>query len=311
MSRDTPSLLFGALNQTLAFRVPHGRPTSGTFRVFGDTTGDEGEVEFEGPVSIDAVSTAVASASGASQSDPRRVNLASVVGVAIGRKYLLAEDARQEWGEVVEIGTGYVRLRHALLGDYTTAATFKSTYAFASVDSAWAADDANLGDVSDPNPDYRVRWDLQVGGAKFLAYSYFDLVRSPTQHRVDIADLNLRWPGLADSIPVEYRVDQGRVLIDEALRLVRMDMVRVGLDVDSARDDDQVDELVILAGLRLLAEGGMHPRTMSAGEFVQLTQGNYERFFEQHVQASLRIAVAVGSDSGRDPGRQAEPYWEK
>lgn len=308
--RRHDDIVWNVTGQSLRYRAPQGRPTSADFAVFADGTGDDGTAEFSGTATVDAVDTTVSSASGAQQADPRKVSLASTAGIVVGRKYLLTENSATEWGEVLSIHSGHVRMRDRLLGDYTAAATFQGCDLTAAVDATWVADRNNLSDLADPNPDYRVRWAITIGGAVVPAYSYFELVRAPRALAVDLLDVSARWPGLAEMLDVTDRGDQARTLIESASRIVRVDLAGIDLNDTAIMEDETLDEAIVRAARMVLAEAGIHPRAFSAGEYVAIATGSYERFVEQNFRVRLRAPIASGADSGAE-SRQAAPYWEK
>ena len=116
--------------------------------------------------------------------------------------------------------------------------------------------------------------------------------------------------GFNDFLPVEYQPDQGRALIDSAWRSVQSKLAALRIDSDAFRDDQFVDELVIMRALYMLAMGGWHPLGMSSGEYIAETRTDYERFIEQHLQVKLTHPVAQGSSAGVVPVR-ALPLWSK
>lgn len=311
MARTTADIIYGVASQELVHRVLAGRATSATFEVFEDYANDGTTPEFSGTATVDSVSTTVDAASGVSTTDPQRISLASTAGIVTGRKYLLSENSKQEWVDPIEIvSADHIRIRHPLRNDYTTAATFVGTAITAAVDDAWAAAETNLSDHLDPSPDYRVRWEILVNGETKVEYSYFDLVRSTVTYGVDIDDVNARAPGLHDSLPVEYQEEQGRPLLESAWRSVQAKLASLKIDTDAVRDDQFIDELVILRSLYMLAMGGWKPLGMSSGEYITETRTDYERFIEQHLQVVLAHPVASGSGSGVAQVR-ALPYWSR
>jgi hypothetical protein len=310
MARRTERVIYGVTGQSLLYRVPQGRPSAATFKVFADAAGDDGTEEFSGAATVDAVNTTVSSASGATEDDPRRINLASTASIVAGRKYRLSEGQLVEWAEVLSVGTGFVRVRDRLMNDYTTAAVFASTYLSASIDATWVADDANLSDLSDPNPDYRIRWLVTVGGADTLAYSYFDFVRAPYIHAIDLGDVGARFPGVAEILDAGDRLDQARSIIESAARVVRLELATLELSDAAILEDERLDEAVTLAALMVIAHGGTHPRQFTAMEYVQLKTDQFDRFIDKNFRASLKPPVAAGSDSAAER-RAAAPFWEK
>jgi hypothetical protein len=300
--RKTASIQYGVATQTLEYRVPQGRPTSATFKVLSDYAGDDDEVEFEGTATVESVNTVVDATCGASSANPNKVSLTATTGITVNRKYLLSEGSKQEWVQPVEIvSADYIIARYPLKNDYTTAATFVGTHITAAVDDTWVALEENLSNHLDPNPDYRVRWEILVSSATHIAYSYFDLERSPVVHQVDIDDINARCPGLYDSIPTEYRVDQGRPLIESAWRAVRLHLASLNIDVEAIREDEVLDQLVILSARVVLATGGWRPKGYdSLAQYIDETRKDYDRFFEQHFAVTLKHKLAVGTSGGAE-----------
>lgn len=318
--RSTTSLTFGVAGQTLELRAQQGRPTAVTFAAYRDVTLDGGTAEFSGTATIDTVNTTVSQASGDGQTDPQQVFLSSTAGILTRRKYLLSEASKAEWVEPIEIQPTYIRVRQQLANAYTTAATFVGTTMIASVDDTWAATPGKLSYLQDTNPDYRCRWVYTVAGVQYVTYSFFDLVRERVLHDVDLDDVNARVPGLADSLPKEYRPTNGRELIDSAWRMVRARLLAAGLQPDVMRDDEGLDEMVILGALKILADGGWRPPAMDLQTFVQTASKNFEDFFQINYAASLRRAVTVEISgtvingmrvASFDDERAFLPYWRK
>ncbi len=308
--RSTTDIVFGVTGQSLAYRVPQGRATSATFKVFDAFADDDATADFSGSATVDSVTTTLTATSGDGTTDATKVNL-STTSIVIGKQYLLAEGQRNEWVEPVQVETGYFYARHPLKGSYTTAATFVGTTITAAVDATWVAATANLSDHMDQNPSYRVRWEVLVGSSTYVSYTYFDLVRAAVTHQVDADDINTRAPGYFDQIPIEYRAEQGRPVIDSAWRSAQADLTRLQIDTDAIRDDQFLDELVIRRTLCVLAMGGWRPAGFaSVNEYIEATTTSYDRFLEQHVQATLTHKLATGSGGGAEIVAP-KAYWSK
>lgn len=286
--RRTDELHFNVTGQTVAILVKDGRPTSATFAVQRNYSLDDDTPQFSGTATVDAVSTTTTVAAGQGEADPRRIDLTSTTGIQVGRRYRLSGLGLVEWVDVVEIGSGFVRVRHNLENDYAVASTFVSTYLTAAVNSTFIADAAKLSDTADTVPDYRVVWTILVNSTTVLAYSFFDVVRAPISYGVELSDITDRAPGLHESLPLEQRAEQGRQLLDATWRALRADLVKIGVDVNTLRDHEAVDELMVRLALRLLAEGGWHPTQASWAEYVALTTANYDRFFEAHFAVAIK-----------------------
>lgn len=299
--RSTTDIVYGVTGQTLALRVLEGRPSSATFKVFNDFDSDDATPEFSGTATVDSVSTTVSGASGPSQADPQKILLTSTTGITIGSKYLLSESAKQEWVLPVEVTATYIRVRHPLRSDYTTSATFVSTGLTAAVDSTWVADLTNINSLIDSNPGYRVRWVIVVSGVTYVYYTFFDLVRASVGYQVDLSDLNDRAPGLVDSCPTEYQIDQGRPLLDAAWRSVQARLSAMRIDTDALRNDAITDELVILRALNMLACAGWRPVNFdSLSEYIAVTQAQYDRFLEQHFLIAQPHKMDTGTTGASD-----------
>jgi hypothetical protein len=297
--RRTTAITYGIAGQTLSLRVLTGKPTSATFKVVRQYSLDETTPEFSGTASVDAVDTTVTTTSGLGQEDPTLLTVGSTTSVVNGRRYDLAQNGLIEWVDVVEvISATSVRVRFPLQRSYASGATFKGTYLSAAVDNTWSATLNKLSDLVDTAPDYRAIWTVTVGGAQVVLYSFFDLVRTPASVHVDIADLNERAFGLVDSMPLEYRAENGRPIIDGAYRKVRADLIAQGIVPDSWRDDEAMDELVVLRSLANLAMGGWKPAGWDLVAYLTKTEKDYDDYLAQHVvtlrhptQTSIEAAV--------------------
>lgn len=314
--RRTTAILFGITGQTLELRFPRGRPTSATYKILRAFVeiDDAAPAEFSGAATLESINTTTTAIAGAGQTDPQQLQLASYVGLQAGRKYLLTGNAVTEWVDLVEITNTYVRVRYPLQYAYPVGATLQSTWLTATVDPTWIADPSKISDLSDTFPDFRVRWDVVYAGVTNVVYSFFDVTRAQVRHHVEIDDVNTRFPGLADALPVEYRAEDGRPLIDAAWGSVRAHLQAVNISVDAIREDEVIDELVVLRTLRMLAEAGVHPAQIPPAAFIALTTGNYDRFFEQHFAASLkhRVDYQLGplNRSNALPTLN-QPFWGK
>ena len=107
-----------------------------------------------------------------------------------------------------------------------------STRLTATVDTSWCSDDENIDASAGPNPMFRVRWVYVVAGATYVADTYFNLTRYAARHGVtpqDIENTGYLWLAV---LPTDHRKDQGRRLIDDAYRAVKLDLH--GVDFDDA-----------------------------------------------------------------------------
>jgi hypothetical protein len=299
--RRNASIMLGVAGQTLAARVTRGQATSATFAVFRQYGLDESTPEFSGAATVSTVNTTSTAAAGASQTDPQAVTLTSVAGIAVGSLYLLtAPSGVKEWVTVIQVVGLVVRVRFRLANDYAIGATFQGCTLTAAVDNTWVASLRFLSDLADTAPDYRVKWTIVIGGATYFLYTFFDLVRSDGVHHVEMSDVNERVFGLLDSIPIEYQAEQGRPIIDGAWRAVRADLIAHGIHPDSWRDDEALDELVLLRTIRNLAESGLRPPSVDARLYLETASGNYDRYLEMHVM-QLKHRTSIEQEALTNP----------
>ena len=302
----TESFTLGVSGQLAVMRFMQGRPTAVTFQVFRDTTDDNGPPEFSGTATIDTVNTTTSAASGAASVDRRAVTLASSAGVVEGRKYLLGG---REWIEPVRLGAP-ILTRHPITGVYATSSAFVSTYASALIDATWSALTNNLSDLGNPWPDYRIRWSATINGATIVDYSYFDVVRVKADYGIDIDTVNLRIPGLRDSMPAAYSDDNGAMLLRSSWFSLQASLNAIGITADSVRDAQFLDEAMILKTMTVLAQGGWSPLGVEWQAFYDATREAFNVFISQHLQSTQRHALSSGSGNA-SIAKSGTPVWGK
>lgn len=298
--RTALDIVFDVTGQLIYFDAPEGRPSSVTSAsVFRWDVSDDDIAEAaigSGSVETNPATTLDGSA-GPAQSDPRNIPLAATTGIVADRRYLITSAAgAKEWVEVETItAADSVIVRHPLHNNYASADTFVSTRIQATIDSTWVADLSNLTteDVG-PNPMYRVRWVYVVSGSTYVADTYFNLVRYAARHGVQSQDVEAVVPGWMDSLPTDHRIDQGRKLIDDAYREVRVDMHQVDLAASNVAESEIVDDLVRYKVVSLgewakfLAGGGDQTR-------VELAARRYQERLDALVRVVSRVPVRDNS----------------
>lgn len=299
--RLVQDITFDVTGQTIYFDCPEGRPsavTSGDVYLWnaGDDTDAESAI---GAPSVETnPATTIDAASGYGQTDPRKLFVAATTDMAVGRVYLVTSaDGLRERFEVSEIDSGnYVIAKHPLHNAYASADTVQSTRIQATVDSTWVADVGNLIDAG-ANPMYRVRWVYVVASVSYVADTYFNLVRYPARHGVTGLDVDELGPGWLDSLPTDYRADQGRKLVDAAYREVRVDLYQIDLSAAKVAESEIVDELVRCKVVELgelskfLAGGGDQTR-------IEVARTRYQTRLDSVARLASRVPTRTESGAG-------------
>ncbi len=306
-------LFYNVTGQTIHYDPIEGEASSVTsVSVFPVGTSDDGTAESAttGSASIDAVDTTFDAASGDGQSDPTLCNLTATTNIVIGRKYLAANAAgEKEWIEVTDITSGAsVAARFPLQNAYTSADTFKGCRLSISILDAWIQDSNNISDDTDPNPSYRVRWVYVVDSVTYVQDEYFDVVRYREDHDVLPHDVDLRSPGWIHSLNSDYREDQGRALIDEAYRMVSLDLHRVDIPEEMVRSREVMRALVIEKAILLAEES----KAKSGGDPIgyEIARDNYNGLIDGLVRVVNRTPLATDA-SGASGTVSAVSLWEK
>jgi hypothetical protein len=292
LMRTVADILFGVTGQSLAFDAPEGRPSSVTsVQVFQWDVGDDDEDEFSLTGTIEAnPNTTTDGASGVSQPNPRNIPLTATTGIVVGRTYLITgSTSLKEWAEVESVTSGdSITARYPLHNDYGIGASFVSTRITASVDDTWAADDSH---VLEPcaNPMYRVRWVYVVSGTTYVADTYFNLIRYGARHGVTPQDVESQYNGWLDMLPVDHRFDQGRRLIDEAYRTVKVDLHSLSIDDATVAEAEMMDELVRLRVVER-TEWSMYLSARSQDQGRHLAA---RKEYQERLDALLRLASKV------------------
>lgn len=245
--RSVQDILFNVTGQSLVFDAPEGRPSSVTsVSVYRWNQGDDETAEsaVSGSASVETSPNTTTDAD-MDSTTPTVLPLTSTTGTTAGRVYLaIGTTGEREWIEVAKINAGVsIEAKHPIHNLFLTGSTFQSTRITATVDSTWVADLSNMLEGTGPNPQYRVRWVYVVSGSTYVADTYFNLVRYAGKHGVLPEDIEAMIPGWLDALPVDHRDDQGRRLIDEAYRAVKLDLHSVLLDDATVANTDVIDEL--------------------------------------------------------------------
>ncbi len=305
----TQEIIYGLTGQSLVFDCPDGRP-SGVVSVAvyasdaDDTATAESATTGAAAVETNPNTTLAASAAIGDTS----VTVSAATGIAVDRRYALAGAAGHwEWVEVVRVSGTTITLRHPLINAYPiTTSTFVSTRCSIGVDDTWAADQTNLSPMGTPNPGYRVRWAVTLAGASQVYERNFDLLRYPARHNVTPLDVERRFPGWLDGLPIDFRDDQGRAVIDRAWEAIKADLYQDNKADQALRNAELVAELVTVRAMVLRNEdaflaGGIDPVRLEAARGL----------YAQRYNAVIRSAVApldVSGGGASTPNRPT-PLW--
>jgi hypothetical protein len=258
MASQTIDLAFNQTGQSLYFDAPEGRASSVTgSTVYENTTGDDGTAESAttGSATVETnPNTTFDAASGAGQTNPRLCRISATTGVAVGRTYLATNaTGEKDWVEAEAFTSAdSVVARVPLVNAYTTADTFVSTRITHAIDATWVADKNNISPAFDPNPAYRWRLVYVVASVTYTHDVYFDLLRYPGRHDVSPLDVDRAARGWIERVSTDDREDQGRSVIDEAHRIVKLDLYNYSMPDQAIRNREVLNELVIRKAIELV-----------------------------------------------------------
>jgi hypothetical protein len=302
-------ILHGVASQTLILDAPEGRPssiTSVTVLEHEDDDDAPARPAITGSPSIETNpdTTVATSAAGASQADPKAITLALGTNVARRRPYILESGTTgdQEWIEFVYFSGVSGVLRQPLLADYPIGSTLKSTRMSVGIDTTWISDKSNLSSEEEIHARYRVSWLYVVNGATVRRQTQFDVVRYTAVHHVTPPDVDNRFPGWMDRLPVDYRREQGKPLIDQAFRALKMDLRAEGKHARWLRNIDVVTELVICRANHMATELAAL-RGQLAADVVSTAANIYKQRYEQLIREPHTITGATPMGGERDIDR--------
>lgn len=292
--RLVQDVVFDVEGQKVYFDCPEGRPssvTSADVHLWDVSDDDYAETAIGTPGVETGPNTTIDAASGWGQSDARILNVAATTDFAVDRSYLVTgADGFKEWFDCAEIDSGNsVTARHPLHNTYAAADTVQSTRIQATIDPTWIADEGNITtDDVGPNPMYRVRWVYVVSGVTYVADTYFNVVRYAGRHGVMPQDIEVMSPGWLDHLPTDHRNTQGRALIDDAYRAVKLDVRKLDLAAANLAESEVIDELVRYKTVASV----QYAKLMSGGGTIDAAQMSRQQYQEQ-LDSLLRIVSRV------------------
>lgn len=324
MLERTVDVIYGLTGQTVECYPPEwaeGVPSTASCSVYAGDVSLDDDAEFSPTVTVDSVNTVVKSASGYSQSNPKRLNVSDTTSVTVGRFYRVANAYGQvELVKVAAISTNtYVDCEDDLAYDYATSDTFKGVRMSFTVDATWVATEENLlgarssGDTADMTfadmgldaaeggtariPSYKAVFAYTVNSITRRHYLYLRLVRQAAKHGVTYKDL---LPYLPEVLNDEYKDRRGRQcrdVIDAAWAEVRADILQAGHRPEQFRDTEQVNGLVLWKTIELYGASGLQPNGWTPELFTQRASQEYQRRFAAAVDG-LAADVDQGTSGG-------------
>lgn len=265
-------ILFAIAGQSFFYDVTEGRPDAGaSVAVYLSTNSDIAgpELATTGALVLDPCDTTLTADAGAGT---QTFVLDDVTNVKRGRRYLVtAADGMTTWVDVAGVtsGTSTVTVRRPLSYTFATGATFQSTRISIAVDPTWGADQSRISDIlgvtwrTDREPrtewlaayaGYRIRWAYSVDSVATIGVSFADLVRYSAKNFVTPLDVDGRFPGWIDRLPIDNQADQGAGLVVQAFYALKLDALGDDQALRRIRNTEILRELVIYRANLIAAE---------------------------------------------------------
>lgn len=315
MTISTQEIVFGVASQSLVLEVD--RPLTSITSVYvyemdADDT-SSAEAATTGAAAVDSASEAITVAAGPSQTDPRKLTMASTAGFVAGRRYLISGGGLSESFEIDGTPSGTViYTRTPLWNDYAIGATIAGTLrATIAVSDSWAADASNLSAALNPNARYRVRWTVIHSDTSetVVHLRNLDLVRYGANPTVTPLDVDNAFPGWLDGLSRDHQKSRGRVLIAEALRSVRLDLYRHGIADQALRNAEVFAELVIARTIHATIKDSVL-RGGEDGGRLDVAMKDYEARIAGLVESPV-LAVDTEGGGAASTGGRAAPLWRR
>lgn len=222
---------------------------------------DADHVVEQGNATIDSVSTTLAAAAGRSTTNPRQVTVASAVGIAAGRRYLLQSGGRVELVQVTGVSGTTLDLAAPLSRSFVVGSAFLGVEASATITADACADEEF---VDEPNR-LAVRWSMTpTTGAvlqPFLEQLYLE--------RLGPAPLTTPDELLKLDSTLHAYVDDGFTLADalaQAQADYDCDMLAAGVDDDEILAGPIGKRLILYAGAWHLLKSSTEPSAVARAE---------------------------------------------
>lgn len=311
-------IIFGVAGQSFTFDPPEwSRPSAPTVQVLNAQNDDDSaaaELAVNGACAVDAVDTTLAAA--AARGDAT-VTVTSAASIAVDRRYIIAAGGAKEIIDVRRVDGTVVTLKRPLSNAWAIAAALQGCRITVLVLDAWAATKAKLTDVmldtirTDVVRDelawppsaagYRLRWTYTAGGVAYVHASYADLVRYPTVNTVSPMDVDNKYAGWIDRLPIDHQADQGTRLIAQAFEDVKMDALGDAQVLRRIRDTQVLHRLVVHRANQAALEAQESAGADVAAQ-LELARKTYQRHYDQLLREP-KVAVDQAGGGASSTGR--------
>jgi hypothetical protein len=311
---EPQDILFGVTAQSFVFDVRDGRPTAVASLAVREDEWDDTQTALTattGSPSVESVTTTTTVAAGKSQTDRTKITLTSAASFKKNRTYsLVGLTGEFEMVELAKVDTtnNIVYTRTPMLNDFAVGSTLASSRLTCSVDSTWVAAVNYLSDPLSASPRFRLRWQYTaVTGETAVGIGWADLVRSQDLHSVAPGDIDARFPGWLDRLPIDERVGQGARLIRAAWREVGVDLVELGKKSSAQRNSLVLNELVLYKARVLSAEAAFDHGGTAQAQLERAT-AEYER--RLRLLSEPKTNQQLSPDGAGGPSPRVK-YWRK
>lgn len=296
------TLAFDSTGQELEVYPPDGEvvaggpPSSATYSIYLGSQSLQDDPEL-GPTAatLDAVSTTCDAASGASQTNRKRVNLTATTSIVVGRRYLLTNALGQrEVVTVASISSGaYVDVTKPLVYDYSAADTFKGLRLSFVIDADFVADEEYINDHGDP---YRVLWSYTVNSLPRQSWTTFDVHRTPQKSLLSIDDLREVIPDIHLAEWIDQRGQNFEPQLRAAVRDLQVDVRAAGYDPDDIQDP-QVYQRLLLQKWAVTVAKGYRFTAPALQPWIDSLAMDYSNLLDKTINVAFR-AWATESTTG-------------
>jgi len=307
-------ILWNVTGQTLVWDAPEGRASSvSDVRVYRAEADDDSTVEWTATAAVETnPNTTLDGSAGTGQSDLRVIPLTVTTGIVAERRYLITSVAfgHKEWVEVETVESGVdVTVKHPLVNAYASVDTFVSTRITATVNATWVVDKNEISPEASTFPYYRAVWTYVVSGVTYRHQSYLDLVRLAAYHTVSPLDVDSVQPGWIDKLPVDYRKEQGRPLIEQAFSAVRLDLLADEKATRWLRHLDVMNELVARKAVVLSEELNSTNFGVGVNTTLAQAQERYQQRYDQLIREP-KVPIMTSPGGSAFAGDRA-PIWRR